>query len=82
MSDPDATETDTDDERDSDTPVLHKCLQSGGVGAVVEMTNFSLNEFNDLWNVVKEKLNLNGIQVADGNLSTTRRKFFLCHSLL
>ena len=56
VSDPDATETDTDDERDSDTPVLDKFLQSGGVGAVVEMTSFALNEFNALWNVVEEKV--------------------------
>ena len=40
VSDPYATETDNDDEHSSDTPVLDKCLRSGGVGAVVEMTNY------------------------------------------
>ena len=56
VSDPDATETDTDDERDSDTPVLDNFSQSDEVGAVVEMTNFTLNDFNSLWNVVEEKV--------------------------
>lgn len=56
VSDPDATETDTDDEHNSDTPVLDKFLRSGGVGAVVEMTNYSLNEFNALWNVFRERV--------------------------
>ena len=37
------TKTDTDDEGYSDTPVLDNVLQSGGVGTVVEVTNYSLN---------------------------------------
>ena len=56
VSDPDATETDTDDEHTSDTPVLDKVLRFGGVGAVVEMTNCSLNEFNALWNFIRERV--------------------------
>ena len=56
VSDPDATETDTDDEHNSETPGLDNVLRSGGVGAVVEMTNYSINEFNALWNVVRERV--------------------------
>lgn len=50
------TKTDTDDEGYSDTPVLDNVLQSGGVGTVVEVTNYSLNWFYALWSYVREKV--------------------------
>lgn len=67
ISDPGRTESDTDGEGYSDTPVLDKFLHSSA-RAVVEVTNYSLNEFNALWNVVREKVD------SDWN-GGSRRKF-------
>ena len=54
---PNSQATDTDsDVGDSDSPVMDAFIASGGAGAVLEMTNFSLLELNAIWNILKDAI--------------------------
>ena len=45
----DSDAIDTDDEAESESPVYDQFYESGGPGAVIQMTNFSPTEFHGAW---------------------------------
>lgn len=54
--DNDPDRTDTDEEIESDSPIMDQFFAEGGAEAVLQMTNFSLVEFNGVWQIVSAPL--------------------------
>ena len=65
---PDSQATESESDEDiSDCPRMDTFLESGGSGAVLQMTNFSLHEFNAVWEILREDV------VATWNTGRGRR---------
>ena len=48
--------TESDDDANSDSPILDQFYEEGGQNAIHQMTNFSAREFESIYDIIKEDL--------------------------
>ena len=61
----DALKDDTDEEYASSSPVFDKFYNTGGSEAVIQITNFDVNEFGKLWLLLQDYVTSLGTSVED-----------------